>query len=99
MPSESFYLSSIVKKLGEEIKVDVCSLYTLNHAGNQLRLVATSGLSQSVLGVSMSVKQGLTGAVARTRRSLPVKIRAPTPIIIIFKVPVRKNTRAIWAYH
>lgn len=48
-------------------------LYTLNPAGNQLKLVATNGLSQSVLGVSMSVKQGLTGAVARTRRSLSVK--------------------------
>jgi phosphotransferase system enzyme I (PtsP) len=73
MPSESFYLGSIVKNLGDELKVDVCSLYTLNPAGNQLKLVATNGLSQSVLGASMSVKQGLTGAVARTRRSLSVK--------------------------
>ena len=73
MQPDSFYLSSIVKKLGDELKVDVCSLYTLNPAGNQLKLAATNGLSQSVLGASMSVKQGLTGAVARTRRSLSVK--------------------------
>lgn len=73
MQPDSFYLSSIVKKLGDELKVDVCSLYTLNLAGNQLKLAATNGLSQSVLGASMSVKQGLTGAVARTRRSLSVK--------------------------
>ena len=72
MQPDSFYLSSIVKKLGDELKVDVCSLYTLNLAGNQLKLAATNGLSQSVLGASMSVKQGLTGAVARTRRSLSV---------------------------
>jgi L-methionine (R)-S-oxide reductase len=73
MRPESYYLSSIVKTLGDELNVDVCSLYTLNSTGEQLQLVATNGLSQSVIGARMSIKQGLTGVVARTRRSLSVK--------------------------
>jgi len=73
MRSESDYLNTIVKALGDELAVDVCSLYTLNPNGDQLELVATSGLSQSVIGARMSIKQGLTGVVARTRRSLSVK--------------------------
>ncbi len=73
MPSESQYLNTIVKNLGEELKVDVCSLYTINPAGSQLKLVATKGLNQSVIGATMSIMQGLTGVVARSRRSLSVK--------------------------
>ncbi len=73
MRSESYYLNSIVKALGDELGVDVCSLYTLNPSGDQLELVGTNGLSQSVIGARMSIKQGLTGVVARTRRSLSVK--------------------------
>jgi phosphotransferase system enzyme I (PtsP) len=73
MRSESYYLNTIVKTLGDELDVDVCSLYTLNPNGDQLKLVATNGLSQSVIGARMSTKQGLTGVVARTRRSLSVK--------------------------
>ena len=73
MLPESHHLCSIVKILGNELNVDVCSLYTLKPSSNQLQLVATYGLSQSAIGARMSVKQGLTGAVARTRRSLSVK--------------------------
>jgi L-methionine (R)-S-oxide reductase len=73
MRSESYYLSNIVKTLGDELNVDVCSLYTLNPAGDQLILVATRGLSQSAVGARMSINQGLTGMVARTRRYLSVK--------------------------
>ncbi len=73
MPRESYYLSTIVKTLGDELNVDVCSLYTLSPGGDRLILIATRGLNQSVVGSHMSVKQGLTGVVARTRRSLSVK--------------------------
>ena len=73
MRSESYNLNAIVKTLGNELNVDVCSLYTLNTNGDQLKLVATKGLSQSAVGARMSIKQGLTGVVARTRRSLSVK--------------------------
>lgn len=73
MSPESFYLNSIVKNLGEELNVDVCSLYTFKIDTNQLKLTATYGLSQTVIGATMSIKQGLTGVVARTRRSLSVK--------------------------
>ena len=58
MRSESYYLSNIVKTLGDELNVDVCSLYTLNPAGDQLKLVATKGLSQSAVGARMSINQG-----------------------------------------
>lgn len=73
MRSESYYLNTIVKSLGDELAVDVCSLYTLSPNEDQLELVATSGLSQSVIGARMSTRQGLTGVVARSRRSLSVK--------------------------
>jgi phosphotransferase system enzyme I (PtsP) len=79
MRSESYYLNTIVKSLGKELDVDVCSLYTLNPRGDQLELVATNGLSQSVIGARMSTQQGLTGVVARTRRSLSVKNPATHP--------------------
>jgi len=73
MRRDSHDLGTIVNALWEELKVDVCSLYTLSPIGDQLELVATKGLSQSAVGVKMSIKQGLTGAVARTRRPLSVK--------------------------
>ena len=73
MRAESYYLSPIVNRLRDELGVDVCSLYITNPAGDQLILAATSGLNQSAVGAIMSIKQGLTGLVARTRRSLSVK--------------------------
>lgn len=73
MHSESSYLNTIVKTLGDELDVDVCSLYTFQADVDQIELVASSGLNQSVIGTRMTTKQGLTGVVARTRRSLSVK--------------------------
>jgi L-methionine (R)-S-oxide reductase len=73
MRSQSYHLGNIVNSLGDDLGVDVCSLYSLNPAGDQLVLVATRGLNQSAVGARMSIKQGLTGVVARTRRSLSVK--------------------------
>jgi L-methionine (R)-S-oxide reductase len=79
MPSESQYLNTIVKDLGEELKVDVCSLYTINPAGSQLKLVATKGLNQSVIGATRPVMRGRSGAVPTTRRALSVKKPSPHP--------------------
>jgi L-methionine (R)-S-oxide reductase len=59
-------------QLKHELKVDVCSLYLLNTEKTQLVLAATDGLSQSVIGSKLSIKQGLTGVVARTQKPLPV---------------------------
>lgn len=73
MRSDSYYLRTIVKAVGDKLDVDVCSLYTLKPAGSELELIATHGLNQSAIGARMSIKQGLTGSVARTRRSLSVK--------------------------
>lgn len=73
MRTESYYLSNIVNRLREELGVDVCSLYLTNPGGDHLMLAATSGLNQSAVGARMSIRQGLTGLVARTRRSLSVK--------------------------
>lgn len=73
MPNDTSNLNFIVKTLGEELTVDVCSLYILTNDNHQLKLAATHGLSQSVIGATMSIKQGLTGVVARTCRSLSVK--------------------------
>ena len=73
MRTQSCHFGNIVNSLGDGLGVDVCSLYSLNPAGDQLILVATKGLNQSAVGARMSTKQGLTGVVARTRRSLSVK--------------------------
>lgn len=59
-------------QLKHELNVDVCSLYLINSDKSQLVLAATDGLNQSVIGSKLSIKQGLTGLVARTSKPLPV---------------------------
>lgn len=65
-------LKTIVSQLKKELGVDVCSMYLLGEDATSLNLAATDGLNQSVLGSVLSLKQGLTGRVARTQKPLMV---------------------------
>src|SRR6195256_6630145 len=48
---------------------DVCSLYLLTARGRELRLTATNGLNEAMVGkVVMKVGEGITGWVAESRR-------------------------------
>lgn len=59
-------------QLKHELDVDVCTLYLINADKTQLVLAATDGLNQQAIGTKLSIKQGLTGLVARTMKPLPV---------------------------
>lgn len=65
-------LQVIVDQLRQELAVDVCSLY-IAQKDDHLLLSASSGLDQKALGARLHITQGLTGKVARSRRSLSVK--------------------------
>lgn len=65
-------LRTIVSELKEELSVDVCSMYLLSEDATTLKLVATDGLNQRVLGAALSLNQGLTGSVARSQKPLMV---------------------------
>lgn len=72
MMANSLTLRSIVSLLKKELKVDVCSIYLLSEDANFLSLAATDGLNQGVLGSMLTINQGLTGKVARTRKPMIV---------------------------
>lgn len=65
-------LKLVVSQLKEELSIDVCSIYLLDDNETRLNLVATDGLNQRVLGAALSLNQGLTGRVARTKEPLLV---------------------------
>ncbi len=62
-------LDLIARKTTEVMQVDSCSIYLLDPDGATLRLRATTGLAQQMLGLAtLKVGEGMTGhAVARNR--------------------------------
>nr|WP_281502294.1 GAF domain-containing protein [Alcanivorax sp. S6407] len=56
-----------VDSVRNRLNVQVCSLYQADVVSQTLEMVATSGLNQDVLGVTLCYSQGLTGKVARSR--------------------------------
>jgi signal transduction protein with GAF and PtsI domain len=63
--------SELVELIGGEttaaIDTDACSLYSVESAGREPVLTATSGLNERMVGqVSMKVGEGITGWVAET---------------------------------
>lgn len=62
-------LDLIARKTTEVMQVDSCSIYLLDPDGQTLRLRATTGLAQQMLGLAtLKVGEGMTGhAVARNR--------------------------------
>jgi sugar diacid utilization regulator/putative methionine-R-sulfoxide reductase with GAF domain len=62
-------LDLIIREATSAIGTDVCSLYLLTSRGRELRLTATNGLNERMVGkVTMPVGEGITGWVAESRR-------------------------------
>ncbi len=66
-------LSLVIRETTEAMDADVCSLYLYDRDRGGLVLIATNGLNQSAVGqVVMRLGQGITGAVATSRKPLSV---------------------------
>jgi sugar diacid utilization regulator/putative methionine-R-sulfoxide reductase with GAF domain len=62
-------LDLIIRETTSAMGTDVCSLYLLSARGRELRLTATNGLNEQMIGkVVMPVGDGITGWVADSRR-------------------------------
>jgi sugar diacid utilization regulator/putative methionine-R-sulfoxide reductase with GAF domain len=62
-------LDLIIREATAAIGTDVCSLYLVTTRGRELRLTATNGLNETMVGkVVMPVGEGITGWVAESRR-------------------------------
>ena len=62
-------LDLIIRESTSAMGTDVCSLYLLTSRGRELRLTATNGLNERMVGkVTMPVGEGITGWVAESRR-------------------------------
>ncbi len=62
-------LDLIIRETTSALGTDVCSLYLLAARGRELRLTATNGLNEQMIGkVVMPVGDGITGWVADSRR-------------------------------
>lgn len=67
MDSEEL-LELLIRETTAALGTDVCSLYLLDAAGQRLRLTATNGLNERMVGeVTMAVGEGITGWVAESR--------------------------------
>ena len=61
-------LDLIIREATSAIGTDVCSLYLVTSRGRELRLTATNGLNERMVGkVVMPVGEGITGWVAESR--------------------------------
>ena len=62
-------LDLIIREATSAMGTDVCSLYLLSGRGRELKLTATNGLNERMVGkVVMPVGDGITGWVAESRR-------------------------------
>jgi signal transduction histidine kinase len=61
-------MRTLVDRTTEVLRVDVCSFYLMDPAGERLTLAATNGLDRGQVGrVSLAVGQGITGLAAERR--------------------------------
>jgi phosphotransferase system enzyme I (PtsP) len=73
-------LEHTVELVAENLRVDVCSIYTHTGDTGQLELRATHGLSPEAVGhVSMPTSEGLTGYVFEQKRHVNVRDVAQHP--------------------
>ena len=62
-------LDLIIREATSAMGTDVCSLYLVTARGRELKLTATNGLNERMVGkVVMPVGDGITGWVAESRR-------------------------------
>jgi len=67
-------LQLIVREVKASMSTDVCSIYLKERQGQRFRLMATSGLNPSAVGlVSMDVDQGLVGMVANRAEAVNIE--------------------------
>jgi signal transduction histidine kinase len=66
-------MRTIIERTTVALRVDVCSLYLMDRDGDRLTLAATNGLDPGHVGqVSLAYGEGITGAVAKSRRPIQV---------------------------
>lgn len=66
-------IKQILNEISQELGVDVSTFYSADNAKEELQLVASTGLNQKAVGFSLSYNQGLTGKVARDRKTLSAR--------------------------
>lgn len=77
-PSQA--LTEMVRRVANELELDVCSLYVLEADRQHLCLAATMGLNQSSVGhVRMKICEGLAGLVAEQLKSVSVAAASEHP--------------------
>jgi signal transduction protein with GAF and PtsI domain len=77
-PSQA--LTEMVRRVANELELDVCSIYVLEADRQHLRLAATMGLNQSSVGhVRMKISEGLAGLVAEQLKSVSVAAASQHP--------------------
>lgn len=70
-PSQA--LTEMVRRIANQLELDVCSVYILEENRQHLCLAATMGLNQASVGcVRMKISEGLAGMVAEKRQSISV---------------------------
>jgi phosphotransferase system enzyme I (PtsP) len=77
-PSQA--LTEMVRRVANELELDVCSIYVLEEDRQHLCLAATMGLNQSSVGrVRMNIREGLAGLVAEQLKSVSVAAASQHP--------------------
>ncbi len=77
-PSQA--LTEMVRRVANELELDVCSIYVLEEDRQHLCLAATMGLNQSSIGhVRMKISEGLAGLVAEQLQSVSVAAASQHP--------------------
>ncbi|MBL6705230.1 MAG: GAF domain-containing protein [Planctomycetaceae bacterium] len=77
-PSQA--LTEMVRRVANELELDVCSIYILEKDRQHLCLAATMGLNQSSVGhVRMKICEGLAGLVAEQMQTVSVAAASQHP--------------------
>ena len=77
-PSQA--LTEMVRRVANELELDVCSIYVLERDREHLCLAATMGLNQSSVGhVRMRISEGLAGLVAEQMNTVSVAAASQHP--------------------
>lgn len=77
-PSQA--LTEMVRRVANELELDVCSLYVLEPDRQHLCLAATMGLNQASVGhVRMKISEGLAGLVAEQLKSVSLAAASDHP--------------------
>lgn len=77
-PSQA--LTEMVRRVANQLELDVCSIYVLEEDEQHLCLAATMGLNQSSVGnIRMKISEGLAGLVAERMDTVSVAAASEHP--------------------